>query len=221
MIGFFFFEKSLVNFETPGHTQQLSAGKQRRKNHDSLNLVHCCWVDRGDHREIGDARAHDDFLDNRARHHRVDHRRRGYPHVFGPDNRRIASSRPDFFHTWRDPGSLRLHQAEYPFPPRSLIKEEETVAVVVDRGLSVERRPQPSTLNHQLSTSFVRPFAAALFKPDKPCVSRHRASLPTSHRSGISLADPLRSQPHKPYVSLLPIIYGFRAILMTDGTDRF
>jgi hypothetical protein len=30
-----------------------------------------------------------------------------------------------------------LHQAEYPFSPRSLIRKEKTVAVVVDRGLSV------------------------------------------------------------------------------------
>ncbi len=57
---------------------------------------------------IGDARAHDDFLDNRARHHRIDHRRRGYPHVFAPDNRTISSRRPHFFYTGRDPGPLRL-----------------------------------------------------------------------------------------------------------------
>ena len=130
------FEKSLFNYETPGHTRQLSAGKQRR-NYDSLNLVHCCWVDRGGHREIDDARAHDDFLDNRARHHRVDHRRGGYPHVFAPDNRTISSRRPHFFHTWRDPDSLRLHQAEYPFSPRSLIETEENCSRVIDRGLSV------------------------------------------------------------------------------------
>src|SRR5438034_5023462 len=124
----FSFEKSLVNCETPGHTRQLSAGKQRRKNYDSLNLVHSCWVDRGGYREISDARAHDDFLDNRARHHRIDHRRRGYPHVFAPDNWTISSRRPHFFHTWRDPGSLRLHQAEYPFSPRSLRAGSSTVS---------------------------------------------------------------------------------------------
>src|SRR6059058_3158521 len=121
----FSFEKSLFNGETTGHTRQLSAGKQRRKNYDSLNLVHYCWVDRGGYREISDARAHDDFLDNRARHHRIDHRRRGYPYVFAADNRTISSRRPHFFHTWRDPGSLRLYQAEYPFSPRSLIQREE------------------------------------------------------------------------------------------------
>ena len=93
-----------------------------------FNLVHCCWVDRGRYREISDARAHDDFLDNRARHHRIDHRRGRYPHVFAPDNRTISSRRPHFFHTWRDPGSLRLHQAEYPFSPRSLRASSSTVS---------------------------------------------------------------------------------------------
>src|SRR5438094_1340209 len=124
----FSFEKSLVNCETPGHTRQLSAGKQRRKNYASLNLVHSCRVDRGGYSEIRHARAHDNFLDNRARHHRIDHRRRGYPHVFAPDNRTISSRRPYFFHTWRDPGSLCLHQAEYPFPPRSLRASSSTVS---------------------------------------------------------------------------------------------
>ena len=33
-------------------------------------------------------------------------------------------------------------------------------------------------------------------KSDKSCVSQHRASSPTSHRFGISLADPRRLQPH-------------------------
>src|SRR5256886_7060507 len=104
----FSFEKSLVNCETPAHTRQLSAGKQRRENYVSLNLVHSCWVDRGRDREIGDARAYDDFLDDRARHHRIDHRRRGYPHLFAPLKRKISSRRPDFFYPWRDPGSLHL-----------------------------------------------------------------------------------------------------------------
>src|SRR5438132_8422260 len=119
----FFFEKSLVNCETPGHTRQLSAGKRRRKNYASLNLVHSRWVDRGRYREIGDARTYDDFVDNRARPRRLDHRRRVYPHVFAPDNRTISSRRPHFFHTRRDPGSLHLHQAEHSFSPRSLIRK--------------------------------------------------------------------------------------------------
>src|SRR5207237_154230 len=34
----FSFEKSLVNCETPGHTRQLSAGKQRRKI-----MIHLIW----------------------------------------------------------------------------------------------------------------------------------------------------------------------------------
>src|SRR5438094_8862205 len=83
----FSFEKTLVNYETPGHTRQLSAGKQRRKNYDSLNLVHCCCVDRGRYREISDAREHDDFLANRALRHWIEHRRRGYTHVLAPYKR--------------------------------------------------------------------------------------------------------------------------------------
>ena len=74
--------------------------------------------------KIGDARAHDDFLDDRARHNRIDHRRRGYSPVFAAD-RTISSRRYHFFHTRRDPGSLRLPQAAYPFSPRSLIGREE------------------------------------------------------------------------------------------------
>jgi hypothetical protein len=35
----------------------------------------------GGYREIGDARPYDDVLDNRARHHRIDHRRWRQPHV--------------------------------------------------------------------------------------------------------------------------------------------
>ena len=75
-------------------------------------MIHLIWyivvgLIAGDYREIGDARAHDDFLDNRARHHRIDHRRRGYPLVFAAD-RTISSRRNHFFHTWRDLASLRL-----------------------------------------------------------------------------------------------------------------
>src|SRR5438874_8775128 len=91
----FSFEKSLVNCETPGHTRQLSAGKQRRKNYDSPDLVHYCWIDRGGYREISAAGAHDDFLDNLARHYRIDYRRRRDPHVFEHDNRTTSSRRHD------------------------------------------------------------------------------------------------------------------------------
>src|ERR1022692_3578389 len=47
--------------------------------------------------EIGDARAHDDLLDDRARHHRIDHRRRRYPHVFARGKPTISSRRHHFF----------------------------------------------------------------------------------------------------------------------------
>src|SRR5579863_6208358 len=71
----------------------------------------------GGYREIGDARAHNDLLDDRARHHRIDHRRRRYAHVFAPDKRTISSRRTRFFHIGRDPGSLHLLQAEDSFSP--------------------------------------------------------------------------------------------------------
>src|ERR1700730_2704598 len=74
----------------------------------SLCLVYSYWVNLGDYREIGDACAHNDLLDDRARHPRIDHRWRRYSHVFAPDKRTISSRRPGFFHTGRDPGSLRL-----------------------------------------------------------------------------------------------------------------
>src|SRR5437899_12394327 len=105
---FFFREKKVGELGTPGHTRQLSTGKRRRKNYVSLTLVHCCWVDRGRYREIGDARAHDDFLDNRARHHWIDHRRSRYPHLLPPFKRTISSRRSHFFHPRRDSDSLHL-----------------------------------------------------------------------------------------------------------------
>jgi hypothetical protein len=49
-----------------------------------LSLVYPHWAHLGGGREIGDGRAHDDVLDDRPRHHRIDHRRRRYPHVFAP-----------------------------------------------------------------------------------------------------------------------------------------
>ena len=76
-------------------------------------MIHLIWyivvgLIAGDYCEIGDARAHDDFLDDRARHHRIDHRRRGYPLVFAADGT-ISSRRYHFFHAWRDPDPLHLH----------------------------------------------------------------------------------------------------------------
>src|SRR5579872_369716 len=93
----------------PGSKMEIPAkGKRWRKKYVSLSLVHSYWTNLGDCREIGDARAHNDLLDDCARHHRIDHRRRRYPHVFAPDKRTISSRRPHFFHTGRDTGSLHL-----------------------------------------------------------------------------------------------------------------
>ena len=58
--------------------------------------------------KISDACAHNDLLDDRARYHRIDHRRRGDPHVFAPNKRTISSRWPHSFHTRRDPSSLPL-----------------------------------------------------------------------------------------------------------------
>src|SRR5216684_3630072 len=86
----------------------LLKGKRWRKRYVSLNLVYSYWANLGGYREIGDARAYDDLLDDRARHHRIDHRRRRYPYAFAPDKRTISSRRPHFFHTGRNPDSLHL-----------------------------------------------------------------------------------------------------------------
>src|ERR1700674_271275 len=92
-----------------GHQVAISGHRKRwRKKYVSLNLVYSHWANLGGYREIGDARAHNDLLDDRARHHRIDPGRRPYPHVFAPDKRTISSCRPHFFHTGRDPGSLHL-----------------------------------------------------------------------------------------------------------------
>ncbi len=48
------------------------------------------------------------FWTNRARHNRIDHRRRRHPHVFAAWKRTISSRWPHFFHPGRDPGSLHL-----------------------------------------------------------------------------------------------------------------
>jgi len=65
--------------------QQENPGESWRKKYVSLSLVYFHWVNRGGYREIRDARAYDDLLDDRARHHRIDHGRRRYAHVFAPD----------------------------------------------------------------------------------------------------------------------------------------
>src|SRR5438552_19130117 len=82
--------------------------KRRRKNYVSLNLVHYCWVDRGRDREIGNARAYDDFLDNRARHHRIDHLRCCHAHLFASLERTISSRESHFFHPRSNPVPVPL-----------------------------------------------------------------------------------------------------------------
>src|ERR1035437_7310176 len=100
--------ESLVHCQLLGYTRRRSEGKRWGKKYVSLNLVCSYWANLWGYREIGDARAYDDLLDDHARHHRIDHRRRRYPHVFAPGKRSISSRRPHFLHTRRDPGSLHL-----------------------------------------------------------------------------------------------------------------
>ena len=78
------------------------------KNYVSPNLVYPHWANLGPYREIGDARAYNDLLDDRPRHRRIDHRRLRYPHAVAPDKQTISSRWPHFFHTGRDLGSLHL-----------------------------------------------------------------------------------------------------------------
>src|ERR1017187_1651189 len=77
-------------------------GEGWRKKYVSANLVYSYRVTLGGYREIGDARAYNDRLDDRARHHRIDHRRQRYPHVYAPDKPTISSRRPHFTQTARE-----------------------------------------------------------------------------------------------------------------------
>jgi hypothetical protein len=94
--------------ETAELATRKEAAGQRRESYVSFNLVHSCWVNRGGYREISDARAPDHFLDDRGRHHRINHRRRRNPHVFAAGKRTISSRRSHLFHTRRDPDSVHL-----------------------------------------------------------------------------------------------------------------
>src|ERR1039457_2392501 len=118
-----------------GYTRRRSEGKRWRKKYASLDLVHSHWADLGGYREIGDARAYDDLLDDRARHHRIDHRRRRYPHVFAPDKRTISSRRPHFFHNRRDPDSLPLLLAEESFFPGRPVLARRRLTACSDRAV--------------------------------------------------------------------------------------
>src|SRR5580700_4797599 len=121
-------QESLVHCQTLGYSRGRSEGKRWKKKYVSLNLVYSYWANLGGYREIGDARAYNDLLDDRARHPRIDHRRRRYPHVFAADKRTISSRRPHFFHTGRDPDSLHLLQAEDSFSLRQPVLGSSTTA---------------------------------------------------------------------------------------------
>src|SRR6202030_4639977 len=77
--------------QTSRYTRRRSEGTRWRGKYVPLNLVYSHWANLGGYREIGDARPHNDVLDDRAWHHRIDHRRCCYPHVFAPEKRTISS----------------------------------------------------------------------------------------------------------------------------------
>src|ERR1044071_3649673 len=58
------------------YSDDVLKAKSWRKEYVSPNLVSTYRADCGLHREIGDARAHDDVLDDRAWHPRIDRGRR-------------------------------------------------------------------------------------------------------------------------------------------------
>src|SRR5271157_6644307 len=62
-----------LNCQTLGFTRRRSEGKRWRKKYVSFYLVHPHWADLRVYREIGDARAYDDLLDDRARYRRFGH----------------------------------------------------------------------------------------------------------------------------------------------------
>ena len=101
------FSSSRIRADLP-KTGIPAEGKTWRKRNVSPTLVFDYRATRRAYLEIGDARAHDPLLDNRARHRRIGPRRRHYSHGFAREKRTISSGWPDFFYTGRDPGSLHL-----------------------------------------------------------------------------------------------------------------
>src|SRR5436305_4199640 len=91
---------------------------ERLTKYASPHLVYPDRFNRWSHSQVGDARAHDDLLDHRARYHRLHHWRRRDAHV-------RAAGRSAFSPCWppaRDVGcnscSIRLLQIAHPFPTR-------------------------------------------------------------------------------------------------------
>ena len=101
------FSSSRIRADLP-KTGIPAEGKTWRKRNVSPTLVFDYRATRRAYLEIGDARAHDPLLDNRARHRRIGPRRRHYSHGLAREKRTISSGWPDFFYTGRDPGSLHL-----------------------------------------------------------------------------------------------------------------
>jgi hypothetical protein len=138
----------------------MSSGTDR-KRYVSFDLVHSGRVNRGRHREISHAHAHDYLLDDRAGHHRVDYWRRRYPHVFTASKRTISSRRSYFFHARRDPGSFHLLQTKDPFS-QFLIAASEVTAVltVLCATLQMNYRSFQNSCSFQLCPSILQTVLA-------------------------------------------------------------
>ncbi len=91
-----------------GYTRRCSESRSGRKTYVSLDLVRSYRVDLRLYREISHARAHDDVLDDRARHPGLDCRRRRQPHFFAPHKFTLPSRRPHLLHPGRHTGALHL-----------------------------------------------------------------------------------------------------------------
>src|SRR5258708_40174247 len=99
---------SMINPAQTSGSQAIIRRQTEEEKYVSPDLVCSYWADLGLYREIGDARTHDDVLDDRAGHHRIHPRRRRYPDVFAPVQPAISSRWSHFFHAGRDPGPLYL-----------------------------------------------------------------------------------------------------------------
>jgi len=90
-----------------GYTRRRSECKRWRYKYFHVHLVFSLGLIRSYRRSVMPV-SYDDLLDDRARHHRIDHRRRFTQMFFAPDKRTISSRRSHFFHLGADPDSLHL-----------------------------------------------------------------------------------------------------------------
>src|ERR1051325_1405389 len=91
--------RSLRRWEASfGHTHAALAGGNR---YVSFDLVHSRGANRGSYRAVCYGSAPDALLDDCARHHRIDRRRRDYTHALPPGERAITPPAWFFLHSAR------------------------------------------------------------------------------------------------------------------------